>query len=353
MKKINSIRIGNHVISENSKPLFIAEMSGNHNQSLIRALSIVDKAAQVGANIIKLQTYTPDTMTLDLKTNDFKIRDKKSLWYNKTLFELYTRGHTPWKWHEKIIKKAKREKIQCISTPFDESSVDFLEKLKVPAYKIASFENINIPLITKVAKTKKPIIISTGMATISELHESINLIRKHDNNKIILLKCTSTYPASPKDSNVLTIPHMKKLFNCHVGLSDHTLGIGAAIAAVSHGAKIIEKHFTLNREDGGIDSAFSLEPHEMEMLVKESKVAWESLGKTQYGPTVSERKYLQFRRSLYVSKNVKKGEIINKNNIKNIRPGKGLPPKNLSVVLGKKFSKNIKIGTPLNWGLIK
>ena len=353
MKKINSIRIGNHIISENSKPLFIAEMSGNHNQSLIRALSIVDKAAQVGANIIKLQTYTPDTMTLDLKNNDFKIRDKKSLWYNRTLFELYTRGHTPWKWHEKIIKKAKRKKIQCISTPFDESSVDFLEKLKVPAYKIASFENINIPLITKVAKTKKPIIISTGMATISELHESINLIRKHGNNKIILLKCTSTYPASPKDSNVLTIPHMKKLFNCHVGLSDHTLGIGAAIAAISHGAKIIEKHFTLNREDGGIDSAFSLEPHEMEMLVKESKVAWESLGKTQYGPTVSERKYLQFRRSLYVSKNVKKGEIINKNNIKNIRPGKGLPPKNLSVVLGKKFSKNIKIGTPLNWGLIK
>ena len=353
MKKINLIRIGNHIISENSKPLFIAEMSGNHNQSLIRALSIVDKAAQVGANIIKLQTYTPDTMTLDLKNNDFKIRDKKSLWYNRTLFELYTRGHTPWKWHEKIIKKAKRKKIQCISTPFDESSVDFLEKLKVPAYKIASFENINIPLITKVAKTKKPIIISTGMATISELHESINLIRKHDNNKIILLKCTSTYPASPKDSNVLTIPHMKKLFNCHVGLSDHTLGIGAAIAAVSHGAKIIEKHFTLNREDGGIDSAFSLEPYEMEMLVKESKAAWESLGKTQYGPTVSERKYLQFRRSLYVSKNVKKGEIINKNNIKNIRPGKGLPPKNLSVVLGKKFSKNIKIGTPLNWGLIK
>ena len=353
MKKINLIRIGNHIISENSKPLFIAEMSANHNQSLIRALSIVDKAAQVGANIIKLQTYTPDTMTLDLKNNDFKIRDKKSLWYNRTLFELYTRGHTPWKWHEKIIKKAKRKKIQCISTPFDESSVDFLEKLKVPAYKIASFENINIPLITKVAKTKKPIIISTGMATISELHESINLIRKHDNNKIILLKCTSTYPASPKDSNVLTIPHMKKLFNCHVGLSDHTLGIGAAIAAISHGAKIIEKHFTLNREDGGIDSAFSLEPHEMEMLVKESKVAWESLGKTQYGPTVSERKYLQFRRSLYVSKNVKKGEIINKNNIKNIRPGKGLPPKNLSVVLGKKFSKNIKIGTPLNWELIK
>ena len=353
MKKINLIRIGNHIISENSKPLIIAEMSGNHNQSLIRALSIVDKAAQVGANIIKLQTYTPDTMTLDLKNNDFKIRDKKSLWYNKTLFELYTRGHTPWKWHEKIIKKAKRKKIQCISTPFDESSVDFLEKLKVPAYKIASFENTNIPLITKVAKTKKPIIISTGMATISELHESINLIRKQDNNKIILLKCTSTYPASPKDSNVLTIPHMKKLFNCHVGLSDHTLGIGAAIAAVSHGAKIIEKHFTLNREDGGIDSAFSLEPHEMEMLVKESKVAWESLGKTQYGPTVSERKSLQFRRSLYVSKNVKKGEIINKNNIKNIRPGKGLPPKNLSVVLGKKFSKNIKIGTPLNWGLIK
>ena len=353
MKKINSIRIGNHIISENSKPLFIAEMSGNHNQSLIRALSIVDKAAQAGANIIKLQTYTPDTMTLDLKNNDFKIRDKKSLWYNRTLFELYTQGHTPWKWHEKIIKKAKRKKIQCISTPFDESSVDFLEKLKVPAYKIASFENINIPLITKVAKTKKPIIISTGMATISELHESINLIRKHGNNKIILLKCTSTYPASPKDSNVLTIPNMKKLFNCHVGLSDHTLGIGAAIAAVSHGAKIIEKHFTLNREDGGIDSAFSLEPYEMEMLVKESKVAWESLGKTQYGPTVSERKYLQFRRSLYVSKNVKKGEIINKNNIKNIRPGKGLPPKNLSVVLGKKFSKNIKIGTPLNWGLIK
>ena len=349
---METIKIEKLPINLNSKPIIIAEMSGNHNNSLERALLIVEKAAEAGADIIKLQTYKPETMTLNLRTKDFLINDKKSLWYGKSLYELYSLGSTPWKWHEAIFKKAKEKNIVCISTPFDETAVDFLENLNVPAYKIASFENTDAILLKKVAKTNKPIILSTGMASLNELSESIEIIKHEGNNKIILLKCTSSYPAKAKDSNIITISHMQQMFNCYVGLSDHTLGIGTAIAAVSHGAKIIEKHFTLDRKDGGIDSQFSLEPNEMQLLVKESKQASISIGKVKYGPTKNEKSSIKYRRSLYISRNVTKGDIISKKNIKNIRPGFGLSSKYMSIVLGKKFKKDLKEGTPLSWKII-
>ena len=349
---MKTIKIKSLTIADNKRPLIIAEMSGNHNNSIENALNIVQKAADCGADIIKLQTYKPDTMTLNLKTKDFIINDKKSLWYKKSLYELYSIGATPWEWHEEIFKKAKKHNIICISTPFDETAVDFLEKLQVPAYKIASFENTDTLLLKKVAKTMKPIILSTGMAKIGEIQESIETIKNQGNNKIILLKCTSTYPAKAKDSNIVTIPHMKNLFNCHVGLSDHTLGIGTAIAAVAHGAKIIEKHFIIDRKEGGIDSKFSIEPKELKLLVREAKQASISVGEVKYGPTKEEYKSLKYRRSLYVSKDVNKGEVISKKNIRNIRPGLGLELKYTNLVLGRKFNKKVKKGTPLSWKII-
>ncbi len=349
MKKI---KIGNLEISEKSKPIFIAEMSGNHNKSLHRALEIVDLAAKSGANIIKLQTYKPDTMTLNINTGEFKIKDKNSLWFDKSLYDLYKIGSTPWNWHKQIIKRAKKNKIICISTPFDETAVDFLENLKVPAYKISSFENTDHLLLKKVARTKKPIILSTGMASLSDIQDAIETIKINGNSKIILLKCTSTYPAKAEDSNLKTIGYMNKIFSCYVGLSDHTPGIGTAIASVAYGAKVIEKHFTTKRSDGGIDSAFSLEPDEFKNLVKESKQAHKSLGEIKFGATKNEKKSIQFRRSLYICKNVKKGELISKKNIKNIRPGFGISTKYYNEVLGRKFKASYRIGTPLTWKVI-
>ncbi len=349
---MKNIKIGKININSNSSPIFIAEMSGNHNQSLDRALKLVDLAAKSGANIIKLQTYKPDTMTLDLNYGDFKINDKKSLWHKKSLYELYKIGSTPWEWHKKIIERAKKNKILCISTPFDETAVDFLENLKVPAYKIASFENTDYQLLKKVAKTNKPIILSTGMASIAEIHEALHTIKSHGKSDVILLKCTSSYPANPKDSNLVTIKAIREIFNCHVGLSDHTLGIGTSVASVVFGAKIIEKHFTLNRSEGGIDSAFSLEPDEFKNLVKETKKAYKSIGNICFGATNNEKQSLQFRRSLYISKDVKKGEIITKKNIKNVRPGFGISTKHYNEVLGRKFNASYKIGTPLTWKVI-
>jgi len=349
MKNIN---INSLTIGLNKRPIIIAEMSANHNNSLDRALKIVEHAAKCGADIIKLQTYTPETMTLNIKTKDFIINDKKSLWHKKSLYDLYSIGSTPWEWHRAIFKKAKEKNITCISTPFDETAVDFLEKLNSPAYKIASFENTDALLLKKVARTMKPIILSTGMASLQELSDAVKIIQNEGNNNLILLKCTSTYPAKAKDSNISTIPYMQKIFNCHVGLSDHTHGIGTSIAAVANGARIIEKHFTLSRKDGGIDSKFSLEPNEFKILVKESKQAFKSIGKIHFGPTLNEKPSLKYRRSLYVSEDVKKGQIINRKNIKNIRPGYGLPSKYIDFIIGKKFSKNLKKGTALNWDLI-
>ena len=334
------------------KPFVIAEMSGNHNQSLERALAIVDAAAETGVDALKIQTYTADTMTLDLNEREFRINDPQSLWYGRSLYELYQEAYTPWEWHEPIFERCREKGIIGFSTPFDSTSVEFLESMEMPIYKIASFENIDLPLMEKVARTGKPIIMSTGMASAAELAEAVDAVRKAGCSQLTLLKCTSSYPASPEDSNLRTIPHMKELFQCDVGLSDHTLGLGAAVASIALGATVIEKHFTLSRAEGGVDAAFSLEPQEMKQLVDECHRAFQALGTVSYQRTKAEEKSLQFRRSLYVVKDVFKGELITEENVRSIRPGHGLAPSYLSIVLGKKFKNDCKKGTALSWGSI-
>lgn len=344
--------ISNREISINSKPFIIAEMSGNHNQSLERGLELVKAAAKAGVDALKLQTYTPDTMTLNLDDRDFQITDKNSLWKDRTLYDLYQDAHTPWEWHKPLFDKAGELGLIIFSTPFDETAVDFLEELGSPCYKIASFENTDIPLIRKVAGTGKPMIISTGMATVAELDETVRTARECGCKDIALLKCTSTYPATPENSNLFTIPHMRDLFGCEVGLSDHTMGIGVGIASVALGATLIEKHFTLSRKDGGVDSAFSLEPHEMRALVETSRDARLALGKVSYGPIEKEKPSMVFRRSLYITRNLKAGDVFSKENVRSIRPGHGLAPKFLDVVLGKRVSRDTQKGTPLSWDLL-
>ena len=349
---MSSIKIENTPIGRKNLPFVIAEMSGNHNQSLDRALSIVEAAAKSGAHALKLQTYTADTMTLAVNDGEFFIDDENSLWKGQSLHDLYKQAYTPWEWHQPIMERANELGMVCFSSPFDESAVEFLEELNVPAYKIASFENNHIPLIKKVASTGKTLIISTGMTTISELDEAVTAARESGCKDLILLKCTSSYPATPEDSNILTIPHMRELFGCEVGLSDHTMGIGTSIAAVAHGATVIEKHFTLARSDGGVDSVFSLEPDELKSLVIETKRAWQSIGSVAYGGTDSEKKSKIFRRSLYVVENMKVGDVFTEKNIRIIRPGLGLSPKYYGNFLGKKASKDIKKGTAICWGLL-
>lgn len=346
------LMISNNVVRVDNSPFIIAEMSGNHNNSLDRAIAIIDAAAEAGVQAIKIQTYTAETMTINTDKNEFFISDKKSLWEGKTLYELYQQAYTPWEWHKPIFDRCRELGIVGFSTPFDISAVDFLESLDVPCYKIASFENNDLPLIRKVAATGKPMIISTGMATVAELDEAVRTARDAGCNDIILLKCTSSYPASAKNSNLRTIHHMRELFQCEVGLSDHTLGIGAAISSVALGASVIEKHFTLSRADGGVDSAFSLEPHEMKMLVEETNRAWQALGQINYGPTEKELPSLQFRRSLYIVQEVKAGEVFTKENIRSIRPGLGLSPRYYDIVLGKICNRDISKGTPLSWDFI-
>jgi N-acetylneuraminate synthase len=347
------IEIAHIKIGLEHRPFVIAEMSGNHNQSLARALEIVEAAASAGVQAIKLQTYTADKMTLDVRDREFFIDDESSPWCGSSLHDLYNAAYTPWEWHEPIMNLAKEVGIVCFSTPFDDTAVDFLEKLNVPAYKIASFENTDLPLIRTVASTGKPLIVSTGMATVAELDETVHTIRESGCEDFILLKCTSSYPASPENSNVLTIPHMRKLFGCEVGLSDHTLGVGASVAAVAHRATVIEKHFTLRRSDGGVDSSFSLEPEEMKQLVFETGLAWRSLGKVIYGPTEAEKGSMIFRRSLYIAKDMTKGETFNEFNLRIVRPGLGLPPKYYEVVKGRKVNRDVKKGVALRWELIE
>jgi len=327
-------------------------MSGNHNQSLDRALEIVEAAAKTGVQMIKLQTYTADTMTLDVDHDEFFISDKDSLWKGSSLYELYKVAYTPWEWHQAIFDRANELGLLCISTPFDETAVDFLEGLNVPAYKIAAFENNHIPLLKKVAATGKPLIISTGMASLAELNTLVETVKSAGCQNLVLLKCTSSYPATPRNSNLATIPHMREMFKCHVGLSDHTGGIGVSVAAVVKGAVVIEKHFTLSRDDGGVDSAFSLEPSEMTQLVVETKRAFEALGEITYGPTQEEEKSLVFRRSIYISEDVIEGDVLTRNNIKIIRPGLGLAPKYYESLLGKRVTKSLSRGTALRWGYV-
>ena len=334
-------------------PFIIAEMSGNHNQSLERALTIVDAAADAGVDAVKIQTYTADTMTIDIDTGEFSISDKDSLWKGETLYQLYEKAHTPWEWHTAIFERCKERGIVGFSTPFDDTSVDFLEDLGVPCYKIASFENVDLPLIRKVARTGKPIIASTGMTTVAELSDLVQTARENGCTDLTLLKCTSSYPASPEGTNLRTIPHMRELFGCAVGLSDHTLGIGAAVASVALGAVVIEKHFTLSRAEGGVDAAFSLEPAEMAQLVRECRTAALALGAVSYERAEQEQKSLQFRRSLYVGEDMKAGDVFTEKNLRRIRPGMGLSPKYYDIILGKKANCNITRGTAVQWDLIE
>jgi pseudaminic acid synthase len=346
------IKIGNREIGPQYAPFVIAEMSGNHNQSLERALTIVDSAAKTGSHALKIQTYTPDTMTLDLDEREFHISDPNSLWAGTSLYKLYGEAYTPWEWHKPIFDRARELGIIPFSTPFDDAAVDFLESLNVQCYKVASFENTDLPLIRRVAATGKPLIISTGMATVAELDEAVRAAREAGCKELILLKCTSTYPATAENTNILTIPHLRELFGCEVGLSDHTMGVGVSVASVALGATVIEKHFTLNRADGGVDSSFSMEPAEMAQLVVETERAWQALGQVSYGPTKAEQKSLQYRRSLYVVKDLKAGDVLTRENLRAIRPGLGLPTKYLEVVLGKTVNRDVKQGSALAWNLL-
>ncbi len=343
------IKIRDKWIGQGHKPFVIAEMSGNHNQSLERALDIVKAAAKTGAQALKIQTYTPDTMTLDLDEREFFIKDPKSLWAGTSLYKLYGEAYTPWEWHKPIFEKARELGMIPFSTPFDDSSVDFLEDLEVDCYKIASFENTDLPLIRRVASTGKPLIISTGMASIAELDDTVSAARESGCKDLILLKCTSTYPATPQNTNILTIPHLRELFGCQVGLSDHTMGVGVSVASVALGATVVEKHFTLDRKDGGVDSTFSMEPSEMHQLVIETERAWQALGSIQYGVTQAELKSLQFRRSLYIVKDIAAGEVLSRDHVRAIRPGLGLPPKYLSTIIGMQVKTDIKRGTAISW----
>jgi len=346
------MRIGDRRIGLDAPPYVIAEMSGNHNQSLDRALAIVDAAAETGAHALKLQTYTADTITLDVKDREFRIDDEKSLWAGKSLHDLYKLAHTPWEWHEPIMRRAREHGMACFSSPFDESAVDFLETLDVPAYKIASFEIVHLPLIRKVAATGKPMIMSTGMATAGEIDEAVRAARGAGCRDLVLLKCTSTYPATPDNTNIRTIPNLRDVFGCEVGLSDHTMGVGVAVAAVALGATVLEKHFTLRRADGGVDSTFSLEPAEMSSLVAETERAWRSLGNVSYGPTDAERKSLIFRRSLYIAQDVRAGEPLTSDNLRCVRPGLGLAPRYYDLLLGRRMRRDATAGTPLTWDLL-
>jgi N-acetylneuraminate synthase len=347
------MRIDNQEIGRKYTPFIIAEMSGNHNQSLERALEIVEAAAKCGAQALKIQTYTPDTMTIDLDEREFHISDPKSLWAGASLYELYGEAYTPWEWHKPIFDRARELGVIPFSTPFDNTAVDFLESLDVPCYKIASFENTDLPLVRRVAATGKPLIISTGMATVAELDETVRTAREAGCSELILLKCTSTYPATAANTNILTIPHLRELFDCEVGLSDHTMGVGVSVASVALGATVIEKHFTLNRADGGVDSSFSMEPIEMAQLVVESERAWQALGNVSYGPIGAEKGSLQYRRSLYVVQEIKAGDIITRENVRAIRPGLGLPTKYQDVLLGKQVCRDVQRGIPVTWDLLK
>jgi len=340
------IEFDKYTIGDGFPPFIIAEMSGNHNQSIDRAKQIIKAAAEAGAQAIKLQTYTADTMTLD---GAFKINDPNSLWNGRELYDLYKEAHTPWEWHAELFNYANSLGLIAFSTPFDESAVDFLETLNVPLYKISSFENTDWPLLKKVAKTGKPVIMSTGASSIAQIAEAVEVLKTAGCSELVLLKCTSTYPATPENTNLKTIPHLQQLFNCTVGLSDHTLGIGVSIAAIALGAAVIEKHFTLNREDGGVDSVFSIEPAELKNLVIESERAWRALGNIKYGVQKAEEKSVFYKRSIYISENIKAGDLFTQENIRVIRPGDGLPPKYYDLLLGKTARKSFIKGFPLKY----
>lgn len=347
-----NIQLGNKTLGAAASPFIIAELSGNHDQSLEKALEMVDAAARAGADAIKLQTYTADTMTLDVHEREFFIEDSGSLWQGQSLYQLYQKAMTPWEWHQPIFDRAAQHGLLAFSSPFDITALEYLEQLNVPCYKVASFENTDHPLLEAIAQTGKPVILSTGMATLSELAESVEVLRQQGCKELILLKCTSNYPARPLDANLNTLPHLAQLFDCQVGLSDHTTGMGAAIASVALGATVIEKHFVLDRSEGGVDAEFSMEPAEFKQLVEECRRAKDALGKIHYGPTERERGSRKHRRSLYIAEDMQAGEILTATNLRAVRPGLGLPPKYLKQLLGKSICKAASKGTPLSWDLV-
>lgn len=342
------ISIAGHWIGPNHPPMLVAEMSGNHNQSLERALKIVEAAAQSGAHALKLQTYTPEQMTLNSDSKDFLIEDPSSLWSGRTLYKLYQEAATPLEWHKAIFKKCDELGLVCFSTPFHADTVDFLADLGCPCFKIASFELTYFPLLKRVAATGKPVIMSTGMASLNEIEESVNFLRENGAGPIILLKCTSTYPATAEHSNIRTIPDMRAKFNCHVGLSDHTMGTTTSVASVALGAVLIEKHFTLSRAEGGVDSAFSMEPAEFYRLAEDVSQAHLSLGRVIYGPqNEKESNSRKYRRSIYVSQNIQSGELLTEKNLSCVRPAFGLPTKYFDQIIGKKAKRSLVFGSPL------
>lgn len=346
------IEIGGRRIGPDQPPFIVAELSGNHDGSLDRALAIVDAIADAGADAVKLQTYTADELTIDCGEDDFLIRDSGSPWEGRNLHELYRQAHTPREWHPALFERARRRGLICFSSPFAPPAVDFLEDLGCPAYKIASFENNYLELIERAAATGKPLIVSTGLSDVATLQEAVAAARGAGCTQLMLLKCTSSYPSEPRYSHLRTVPHMRELFGCPVGLSDHTLGIGVPLAAVALGAVAVEKHVTLDREGGGVDAAFSLNPRELALLVTEARRAWQATGTVSYGASEIERGSLRFKRSLYVVQDMKKGERLTRDNVRVIRPGYGLPPKCLDAILGKTVGRDVARGTPLSWDLL-
>jgi pseudaminic acid synthase len=328
----------------------VAEISANHSQNFNRAVALIRKAKECGADAVKFQTYTPDTLTINVRNRYFQIRHPE--WGGQTLYQLYQKAYTPWSWFKKLKRIADDLGIVFFSTAFDKTAVDFLEELRVPLHKVASFELVDLPLIEYIGKTKKPVILSTGMATRTEIKEAVEVLKRAGTKNIVLLKCVSSYPAKPESMNLRTIPDMKKLFGLPVGLSDHTLGIGASICAVSLGVKVIEKHFTLSREIKTPDSFFSIEPQELKMLVDNIRIVEKALGKVHYGLSQEEKRSRIFRRSLFAVEDIKKEGTFTNNNIRSIRPANGLRPKYLKSILGKKAKKSIKKGTPLTRDLI-
>ncbi len=348
----NSIKIGSQWIGPDHRPFVVAEMSGNHNGDLARALAIVDMVAQSGAHALKVQTYTPDTMTIDVDTRRFRVSDDHALWGGQTLYELYRTAHTPFEWHRPIFERAREHNLTVFSAPFDRTAIDLLEGLGSPAYKIASSEIVDLPLIRLAAETGKPLILSTGMASIAEIDAAVSAAREAGAKEIIVLACTSAYPAPPELSNLRRIPMLSQMYGVPVGLSDHSSGIGVSIASIALGACMIEKHVTLSGDDGGVDSSFSLRPDELAMLVVESERSWRALGTTRIGPTDAETEGLRFRRSLCVVQDVRAGDPVTAGNVRSIRPAGGLPPDALSTVLGRTFRVDVPRGTPLTWNLV-
>ena len=349
---MTNIQIGNVIVGAEHKPFIIAELSGNHNQQLALAMKMVEAAAEAGADAIKLQTYTADSMTLDVQSKGFVIEETDSLWHGESLHALYQKAATPYEWHQPLFARAHELGMLAFSSPFDEQAVEFLDGLAVPCFKIASFELTDLPLISTAASKGKPLIMSTGMASLSEIEAAVFTARKAGCQDIILLKCTSTYPAQATNTNLNTIAHMRDAFGCQVGLSDHTAGVGASVAAVALGATVIEKHFVLDRNAGGVDAAFSLEPHELKLLVTETQRAWQAMGTVVYGGSQAEEKSKQYRRSIYVSRDIKAGETLDKSNLRIVRPAFGLAPKHWQQVLNRVARCDLKKGTPLSWDVI-